>query len=91
MIISYQNSSDIKFTQDQLVAFGALNGVFNAWPYCREFVQSMSTRMGLPALTIPVHRPNAVGVATGSPPDVALSKTTVARPVKKSGKPKMKK
>ena len=91
LMVSYNNSSDIKFTQDQLVAFGALNGVFNAWPYCREFVQSMTTRMGLPALTIPVHRPNVVGVSTGSPPVESLSKTAVARPGKKSGKPKTKK
>ncbi len=28
--------------------------ISNAWPYWREFVQSMSTRMGFPALTVPL-------------------------------------
>jgi hypothetical protein len=31
-----------------------INPIFNAWPYWREFVQSMSTRMGYPALTVPL-------------------------------------
>ncbi len=44
------------FTEEQLSAFARLNGVFNAWPYWREFVQSMTTRMGLPALVLPVYR-----------------------------------
>ena len=29
-------------------------GMANLWPYWREFVQSMTTRMGLPALPIPL-------------------------------------
>jgi hypothetical protein len=32
----------------------AINPIANTWPYWREFVQSMSTRMGLPALTVPL-------------------------------------
>lgn len=38
-------------------AFGELNGLYNAWPYWREFVQSTTVRMGLPPLTVPVYRP----------------------------------
>ena len=34
--------------------FFKINPVSNAWPYWREFVQSMSTRMGFPALTVPM-------------------------------------
>ena len=43
--------------------FGLLNGVYNAWPYWREFLQSTFTRMGLPSFTIPVFRiaPTAKG------------------------------
>ena len=37
-------------------AFAEMNGVYNAWPYWREFVQNATVRMGLPALTIPVFR-----------------------------------
>ncbi len=37
-------------------AFARTNGVYNAWPYWREFAQSMTSRMGLPPLTLPVFR-----------------------------------
>jgi hypothetical protein len=33
--------------------FYKINPVSTAWPYWREFVQNMSTRMGYPALTVP--------------------------------------
>lgn len=36
--------------------FGRLNGVYNAWPYWREFLQSTFARMGLPSLPMPVFR-----------------------------------
>jgi preprotein translocase subunit SecB len=42
--------------QKNLDVFGQTNGVFNAWPYWREFVQSITTRMGLPPLTLPAYR-----------------------------------
>jgi hypothetical protein len=31
-----------------------INPISNAWPYWREFVQNMSSRMGFPALTVPL-------------------------------------
>ena len=31
-----------------------INPISNAWPYWREFVQSMSSRMGFPAMTVPL-------------------------------------
>ena len=31
-----------------------VNPISNAWPYWREFVQNMSSRMGFPALTVPL-------------------------------------
>jgi hypothetical protein len=31
-----------------------INPISTAWPYWREFVQSMSTRMGYPVLTVPM-------------------------------------
>jgi preprotein translocase subunit SecB len=37
-------------------SFAELNGTYNAWPYWREFVQSVTSRMQLPPLTIPVFR-----------------------------------
>lgn len=35
-------------------AFSRMNGVYNLWPYWREYVQSTLPRMGLPPLTLPV-------------------------------------
>jgi hypothetical protein len=41
-------------------AFAEINGKYNAWPYLRELVQSLSSRLGLPGLVLPVYRlPNA--------------------------------
>ena len=37
-------------------SFAEFNGTYNAWPYWREFVQSITSRMQLPPLTIPVFR-----------------------------------
>ncbi len=34
--------------------FMTVNPISHAWPYWREFVQSMSSRMGFPALTVPL-------------------------------------
>lgn len=43
-----------KVSKKDLAKFAEVNGVFNAWPYWREFVQGTIARMGLPHLTIPV-------------------------------------
>lgn len=49
-----------------VVAFANFNATFNAWPYWREFVQSMTGRMGLPGVIIPVLPvPNLIGRARG--------------------------
>ena len=52
----YSVESLDEFEDASLIAFAWTNGVFNAWPYWREFVQSTVSRMGLPAITIPVFR-----------------------------------
>lgn len=49
---SLQSIDDID--DAKIDAFGKMNAVYNAWPYVREFVQSMIVRMGLPSLTLPV-------------------------------------
>jgi hypothetical protein len=52
--ISYiiNNLSDFKF--EDIEHFSKINPVYNLWSFWREFVQSVTTRMGLPALTIPL-------------------------------------
>lgn len=86
-----------EFDQAQLDAFAALNGMFNLWPYIREFVQSMSVRMGLPALTLPVYRPTVsetTAVAAiqpadphkNPPPAADVARAPKKRASKKSGR-----
>jgi hypothetical protein len=45
---------DSPYNEKHLDAFSKVNGIFNAWPYWREFVQSTVSRMGLPTLVLPV-------------------------------------
>lgn len=52
--LSYVLTSTDGIDEQKVDAFGKMNGVYNAWPYIREFVQSTLTRMSLPALTLPV-------------------------------------
>ena len=52
----YDVPPDTMTNEEALALFAQTNGTFNLWPYWREFVQSMSTRMGLPGLTVPSYR-----------------------------------
>lgn len=49
----YNKKSDYQPTQSEKEVFGLTNGVFNVWPYLREHVQSMMTKMGLTAFVLP--------------------------------------
>ena len=55
-VLEYSLTSSEGLTKDNYDAFAELNGVHNVWPYWREYVQSVATRMGLPPLAIPVYR-----------------------------------
>ena len=52
--IGYEAPALNENSDEQVLAFAKLNGIFNAWPYWREYLQSMSSRMGLPTMLIPV-------------------------------------
>jgi hypothetical protein len=55
-LLTYSIDSLEDLTKEHFDAFGEYNGIFNVWPYWREFVQSSTVRMGLPPLTVPVYR-----------------------------------
>jgi hypothetical protein len=55
--ITYGLKSAEGVTHEQMQDFGQINALHNVWPYWREFVQTMTGRMGLPALKIPLMRP----------------------------------
>jgi hypothetical protein len=44
------------FPADSLAAFAELNGTYNVWPYWREMVQTVTGRVGLAAVIVPVLR-----------------------------------
>lgn len=52
----------VEASSTDVVAFANFNATFNAWPYWREFVQSMAGRMGLSGVVVPVLPvPNLIG------------------------------
>lgn len=42
--------------EDDLEHFAFANATFNAWPYWRELAQSMTQRMGIPPVVVPVFK-----------------------------------
>ena len=45
-LLDYRISAFEEISDEQVAAFGKMNGIYNAWPYWREYVQSMTARMG---------------------------------------------
>ncbi|MDQ3487871.1 MAG: SecB chaperone [Acidobacteriota bacterium] len=70
--------SDSRPTAEEVTAFGASTGAFALYPYARAYAQDVSTRLGLPPLTLSVHRvpisspEEAVGEAPAAPPGSIL-------------------
>jgi len=52
--LEYGVDKTMIFTDEVAAAFGRLNGIYNVWPYWREYVQSTVARLGLPPLTLPL-------------------------------------
>lgn len=53
-VAEYKLNSSDGIEPANIDAFAKLNGVFNLWPYWREYVQSALNRMGLPSVIVPV-------------------------------------
>lgn len=55
--LSYQlTAGATRPTEADLHVFADATATFNAWPYLREFVQTMLARMDLPRMTLPLLR-----------------------------------
>lgn len=65
--ITYSRPQDFIPTEDELQEFAKNNGVFNAWPYWREFTHSLYGRMNLPFPPLPVFRVGG-GIHRQDPP-----------------------
>lgn len=59
--IHYRLPEGMVPTQRDVDEFAQHNGLFNAWPYLRELVSSLSARMGLPLPPLPLLRVGASG------------------------------
>lgn len=55
-VLTYAVNSFDGLEPSHLEAFSLTNGIYNAWPYWREFVREMTARMGLKPITVPVFR-----------------------------------
>jgi len=54
--IAYSVEAIEKYEEKVIHAFAGTNGIFNAWPYWREFAQNTALRMGIPGIIIPLFR-----------------------------------
>jgi len=73
----YQFPGVENIRDEELVAFGGAVASMTMWPYCRSQVQSLSLAMGIPAVTLPVLRPDlVVGVASSGEANDADALTT---------------
>ena len=55
-LVTYAAEGLTELGPEHFNSFGAINGVFNAWPYWRELLHNLTLRMGLPAFVLPVLR-----------------------------------
>jgi hypothetical protein len=53
-ILNYVVEPYDEITDEQADAFGKMTGIYNVWPYWREYVQSTTVRLGLPPLVLPL-------------------------------------
>jgi len=65
--LTYVTKKVESFTPEQLGTFSQTSATSDAWPYWREFVQSMTTRIGLPALTVPLFSLSSIEAAETKP------------------------
>lgn len=57
-LVVYHTKATSVFPADALQHFAGLNGTYNAWPYWRELVQSLTARAGMSGVTVPVFKPS---------------------------------
>lgn len=59
-LLSYVMTTEECLDEECFRHFSEVNGPYNAWPYWRELVQSVTGRVGLPGFVVPVFRPAVV-------------------------------
>lgn len=56
-LLVYEVPGDLEVEERCFKHFAEVNGPYNAWPYWRELVQSVTGRIGLAGITVPVFHP----------------------------------
>lgn len=87
--LSYQLKPEYEPKADEMDAFKDGNAVFNCWPYFREFVQSMCSRMGLQIAPVPLLR-LVPPSASATPPAPVPAQPKRVVPAKRAAKPRSK-
>lgn len=74
--LEYSLKSDVEVLDDDLDDFVGVSGYMHAWPYLRAEIQSLTTKIGLPPLLLPVqlsgHAASAVTVVRAADLQAAL-------------------
>ena len=53
-MLNYALTEENDLPDEDIEIFCSMNAIYNAWPFCRELLQSMTQRMELPVLTLPL-------------------------------------
>ncbi len=53
-LLLYELSGTDEFAEDDLLQFARANGALHTWPFLREALYAMTSRMGYPPFTLPV-------------------------------------
>lgn len=53
----YTSKTEVHFADEKVTKFSQIVGLNVIWPYWREFVQTITSRMSIPPLSLPLIRP----------------------------------
>ena len=53
-LLAYEIQGSEPLADGDIAEFAAANGVLHSWPFLREFLHGLTSRMGYPALALPV-------------------------------------
>ena len=72
LILVYSLTSDDGLDEIHLDAFTKWVGLNNAWPYAREFVQNIMSRMVISPLKLPLYKPEQLALGTPDQPPATM-------------------
>lgn len=79
-LLVYDISGSVSPSQEDLAEFARANGTLNSWPFVREVLFGLTSRMGYPPYTLPLMHFSTKPKPTKKNADVPASPTAGARP-----------